>query len=151
MPFCSNCGAAVDGQFCAKCGTKMGDASPPDASAPRLASSRAPGLTSNLASAICYIVPVIGGIIFLVLEPYNRDRKVKFDAFQSIFLGLALLIISYILRAALGFSYTFGGAVMSLYSLACVVLWVYLALKAYQQHTTVLPVIGPIAERQANG
>jgi uncharacterized membrane protein len=148
MPVCPSCGAAADGPYCPKCGTKIGDPPPPDAPAPNVVKPSLSALTNNVASALCYIVPLIGGIVFLVLEPYNRDSKVRFDALQSILLAIALLIIGYCLRMLNSLFYTFGGLIHSLYSLACVILWVYLALQAYQQKKVVLPVIGPLAERQ---
>ena len=45
------------------------------------------GLTSNAAAAISYIT-FIPAVLFLVLEPYNRDRFVRFHAWQSIALWI---------------------------------------------------------------
>ena len=46
-------------------------------------------MTDNVASALCYLLGLITGIIFLVLTPYNRNPVVRFHAFQSIFLNVA--------------------------------------------------------------
>ena len=43
------------------------------------------GMTDNVASALCYALGFITGILFLVLAPYNQNRMVRFHAFQSIF------------------------------------------------------------------
>jgi uncharacterized membrane protein len=42
-----------------------------------------------------------------------------------------------------------GFGIHSLYSLACFVLWIYLLITTFQGKTTVLPVIGPLAQQQA--
>src|SRR5512138_235065 len=97
MAFCSNCGAQVDGRFCAKCGTPVtGETSPP-AGVPSSAS--ASPLSANAAGALAYVLGLITGIIFLVLEPYNKDRLVRFHAFQSIFLNVAVIVISIVVGA----------------------------------------------------
>jgi uncharacterized membrane protein len=38
---------------------------------------------------------------------------------------------------------------VSLFWLACFVLWIYIIVQTYQGKTIVLPVIGPIAQQQA--
>src|SRR6266566_8840129 len=49
------------------------------------------GLPSNVAAAIA-CVPLIGGIIFYILE--KRDSFVRFYAMQSIIFGFAWILIS---------------------------------------------------------
>lgn len=148
MAFCPSCGTAVnDGQFCPKCGTNVSTGS---AGTPLRVSSS--GLTNNIASALCYVIPLIGGIIFLVLEPYKNDRKVRFDAFQGIFLAILLMIVGYIIEVVLiQVSYGLFGMIHALYRLASLLLWIFLAFKAFQNEKIVLPVIGPLAEKQAGG
>ena len=53
------------------------------------------GLSDNAAGAIAYIT-IIPAIVFLVMEPYNRSPYVKFHAWQSLFLGIALFVFSFI-------------------------------------------------------
>ncbi len=50
----------------------------------------ASGLSDNAAGAIAYIT-IIPAIIFLIVEPYNKNSFVRFHAWQSIFLGIACL------------------------------------------------------------
>ena len=161
MPFCASCGAQVEGRFCAKCGATVeapaGPAAPPPVGGtyPPLASPPAvAGMADNAASALCYVLGLITGILFLVLEPYNKNRTVRFHAFQSIFLSVAVIIIS----IALGIfdvmilhlmGWWLVWMVSLLVRLAFFALWIYMIVTTYQGRTTVLPIIGPLAQQQA--
>ena len=98
------------------------------------------------------MIPLIGGIVFLVLEPHKNDRKVRFDAFQSIFLAILLMVIGYIIEVVLiQVSWGLFGTIHALYRLGSLLLWLFLAFKAFQNEKIVLPGIGPLAEKQAGG
>jgi uncharacterized membrane protein len=91
-----------------------------------------------------------------VLAPYNQNRNIKFHAFQSIFLNIGWVvcwigttIISIVLH-----SIPILGAIISILLNVCVgfgffFLWLYMMFKTYNGEKIVLPVIGPIAEKQA--
>lgn len=103
----------------------------------------------NIAAALCYIFPVICSIIFLVVDPYKRDRNVRFAAFQGLFLALAFFVLNMILGILLVGSF---GAAYNLFSLVRVVelvLFLYLAFKAFQNEKVLLPGVGPLAQKQA--
>ncbi len=85
MAYCSSCGTQMEGQFCPKCGAAAAAAAAPGAKSTQPIVSTQPGLSINGASALCYLFGFVTGIIFLVLAPYNQDRRVRFHAFQSIF------------------------------------------------------------------
>lgn len=157
MAFCPNCGNQVDGRFCAKCGTAVGDAASTGAGAvvtappavPGTVAANPAGLTDNVAGALCYALGLVTGILFLVLAPYNQNRTIRFHAFQSIFLHasaivvwIAMLLVSAISGGMLIF-------VMPLIWLAFFVLWLVVIIKTYQDQKLVLPIIGPLAEKQA--
>jgi uncharacterized membrane protein len=108
----------------------------------------APGLSANIASLLCYLIPIVCPIIFLVVDPYKADRKIRFDAFQSIFLWIAFVALRIVLGIVVGISYHLV-FLFSLLSLAELALTILLAIKAYQGAKLVLPVIGPLAEKQA--
>lgn len=161
MPFCKNCGSAVEGQFCAKCGSPMAapGAGPvyqqPVAPPPQPVD--AGGMTDNVASLLCYILGLLTGILFLVLAPYNQNKTIRFHAFQSIFLNVAMIalmigltIVGMILTTITPF---IGGMLMLLVHLVMwlgfMVVWIMLMVKAYQNQKWVLPIIGPLAEKQA--
>jgi uncharacterized membrane protein len=159
MAFCPNCGSSVDGRFCAKCGATVnvaGDlgaagapSSVPPSGIPASAASARAGLTENAAAALCYVLGLITGILFLVLAPYNQNRLIRFHAFQSIFLHVACIVVW------IGFLFVsaVSGSLMIFISpliwLAFFVLWIIMIIKAYQGQKLVLPIIGPLAEKQA--
>lgn len=151
MAFCPNCGANVEGRFCAKCGTAVAGQGP--SPTPPMGSTTSAGLTDNVASALCYLLGFITGILFLVLEPYNRNREIRFHAFQSIFFNLAVIALSIALTIITMVLPWFMGAIISLLSLllwlAVLGVWIYLMVKAFSGQKVVLPIIGPMAEKQA--
>jgi len=125
---------------------------PPGAPPPPLAASS--GLELNVAAALCYLAGLITGILFLVLEPYNKDKTIRFHAFQSIFANLAMIAGWFVLTILaytpfLGLLFTF--LIVFAYPLATLALWIILMYKAYNRERFVLPIIGPLAEKQAAG
>ena len=155
MPFCASCGSQAEGRFCPKCGSPIA-ASPGASPLPPPVPNAQAGLTENVACALCYLLLVLTGVLFLVLAPYNQNRNIRFHAFQSIFVwgagvvaGIALTIVNIMLSAI-----PFLGALISvvLYFalvLGGLILWLMLMYKAYNKERWVLPVIGPLAEKQA--
>jgi uncharacterized membrane protein len=117
----------------------------------------AAGMEENVASALCYLLGLITGVVFLVLEPYNKNRNVRFHAFQSIFFNLgaivfqiALSIIFAILRSILPYGAWFALTGLSLLvSLAFFGAWIFLMYKAYNREFFKIPVIGDLAAKQA--
>lgn len=160
MPFCSSCGAPVEGRFCAKCGSPVeGAASPAGGSAPAspVAAGTAQAMADNVASMLCYILGFITGIIFLVMEPYKRNRAVRFHAYQSIFLSVAFFAAWIVFQVFAGMlTAVHLWFLLPLVALVGLFIWmgglvltVLLMVKAYQGKTWVLPVIGPLAQKQA--
>ena len=144
MAFCATCGAEVEGQFCAKCGSRVG-AAPSVAAGPSVQAAGA--MADNVASALCYVLGLISGIIFLVLTPYNRNPVVRFHAFQSIFLNVVWIVASFVLDRILDVMHLW--ALEPLVSLAILATFIYLLIMTYQGKKIVVPVIGPIAQQQA--
>jgi uncharacterized membrane protein len=106
-------------------------------------------LADNLACTLAYIpgAGLIISIIFLVAAPYNRNKRVRFDAWQSIFLHVAWFVAVTLLHALLPWQVSYR--LEQLLHLAAVVLLVFLMWKAYQNEKVVLPVVGPFAQKQA--
>jgi len=169
---CPSCHNEVSPQatFCGFCGASLaavpagGPAAPAGyapvggtyaAPAPPPAAQAAGGLSENAAAAISYIT-IIPAIIFLVIEPYNKMRLVRFHSFQSIALFVACVVIwiaSIIVHAVLAFI----PLVWVLFLIVDLVLWVgffivwlLCVLKASKGEYYKLPVIGDFSEKQAN-
>ncbi len=141
MPFCPSCGAQIaDGATCPKC---AGSAAP---GAVAIAPAAA-GLADNVAGALAYVT-IIPAIVFLVLEPFNKKRFVRFHAFQSIFFCVAWIVID-IALTFLGHIPFLGLMLWPVVGLVLFVVWLILVLKAYQGQMFKLPVIGDMAEQQA--
>ena len=147
MAFCPTCGAPVEGRFCAKCGATIGGTGPAQTAS---GAPAAGGLTANTASALCYLLTFITGIIFLLLEPYNKNPTVRFHAFQAIFFGVGIIIFDVVLSMIVSILrlYFLGSFLFMLVGLAFFLLWIYLMISAYQGKTVVLPLIGPLAQQQ---
>lgn len=156
MALCPSCGSPVEGRFCAKCGASVqADSVPPGPASPAPSTASA-GLDTNVAAALCYLLGFITGIIFLVIEPYNRNKTVRFHAFQSIFVSIGVFVISVAIGilAMMFYAISFWlgslvGMLQLVLGLGFFILWLYLMWKAYQNDRVVLPVVGPLAEKQA--
>jgi len=154
---CASCGTQVaeTASFCPNCGkamTRPGSAAsaPGQMSAPAPAQSHA-GLADNVAGMLAYVT-IIPAIAFLILEPYNKRRFVRFHAFQCLFFALACVVASFALRI-LAFMPVIRWTTLMLWpllGLAEFILWVICLLKAYQGQMFKLPVIGDLAEEQAS-
>lgn len=107
------------------------------------------GLQENVAAALCYSLGFITGILFLVLEPYNKNRNIRFHAFQSIFLFVFFIIVHYAIFFVGMASWGALFLLSPLISLAFFILWLFMMWKAYNNERIMLPVIGDIAQKQA--
>ncbi len=112
------------------------------------------GLQPNLAAALAYVLTIITGIIFFVIEKENK--YVRFHAMQAILFGAAWIILGIglsILSAAIAFVPFVGGIITVLIYLALglggFILWLLLMYKAYQGERFKLPVVGDVAEKNA--
>lgn len=166
MAFCPNCGAQVSGTFCPNCGTNVtaaanagtAGAGPAGAAgagyaAPPPPVATAGGMSENVAGALCYLLGLITGIIFLVIAPYNQNKFVRFHAFQAIF-GHIAFIVFWIAYTIVGtflaiLTHGFGFILFPLFGLLVFILWLYLMYSAYNYKKVKLPIIGDLAEKQA--
>lgn len=173
VKFCPKCGqpqaeAAASGSTSASPegggGAQAGASSAPagGASAAGSASAAGGGGTAaggavenqNVMGALAYVT-IIPAIIFLVMEPYNKNRFVRFHSFQCLFLALAafaLSIANMILSLVLGFIPVIGW-IFSLVlgfgiPIAIIAVWLIAVIKAYGGEEYRLPVIGDLAAKQ---
>lgn len=151
MAFCASCGAQLPANAanCPACGKAAGQPAGGGAAAPPAAT--AGGLQDNVAGMLAYVT-IIPAIIFLVVAPYNQSKFIRFHSFQSIFFCVAWIAISIVLSILsampfLGFLTLF---IWPLIGLAGLIIWVVLLMKAFGNQMFKLPVIGDLAEKQAN-
>ena len=162
MAFCPNCGTQTNGAFCPNCGAAVGRGAsagtgPENASGYRSAApplAQAPGLSNNIASALCYLCWLITGVIFLVIAPYNRNKTVRFHAFQSIFASIGIFVIRIALNIITGLlfrgdAWSTGYMLHRIFDLAVLVGWIYLMYAAFNGQRVKIPVVGDLAEKQA--
>jgi uncharacterized membrane protein len=108
-------------------------------------------MADNTAGMLAYIT-IIPAIIFLVMEPYNKNKFVRFHAWQNIFFALALTVL-WIGLVIIGMIPIIGWLTIILWpliGLAALVVWILLLIKANKGEKWKLPVIGDLAEKQAN-
>jgi uncharacterized membrane protein len=108
-----------------------------------------------LLGALAYIT-FIPAVVFVLIEPFKRNRFVRFHSFQSIFLTAATIALAITIRIlysvlalipAIGF--LLAWLVSALALLGLVILWLVLVVKALQGTTFKLPVVGDLAESLA--
>jgi len=146
LPFCNSCGTSVDpsAAFCYRCGTAQPRPTPQFI-------DFLDSLSNRTACILCYI-PVFGvipAIVFLASQKFRNNTRVRFDAFQSLYLFVAWLIIS---SAIPVFFFHWPGwgeehALIGLLKIAMFVCWIYLLVKAAQEEQVRLPIIGDLAAR----
>ena len=172
MPTCPKCAAQVpEGvKFCGSCGSPVDQPPVAPKISPSQPGSPAPsstagsgGITSNVAAMLSYIpfcfIGLICAILFgFILEPYKKDRFIRFHAWQSLavhgaFLALWIgwLIVSVVLTAIARVFAMITFPISILLSLGALILMVVLMVKAYSNETFKLPVVGDWAEKQSNG
>jgi uncharacterized membrane protein len=143
MAFCPTCGTQIaEGAACPKCAGAAPSGS---------ATTAGSGLADNMAGALAYVT-IIPAIVFLVLEPYSKKRFIRFHSFQCLFFAVAWTVLWIALSFIVHIPFLGWATILlwPLVSLAGLIIWVILVLKAYQGQTFKLPVIGDMAEKQAN-
>ena len=113
------------------------------------------GLDPNVAAGLSYVLGVITGIIFFLVEKNNA--YVRFHAAQSIVVFGAIFVLNIVLTVLLSIlgnipglgliSGLLGMAVSVVLGLGSLAVWVYLMVKAFTGNGAELPVAGPYAHK----
>ena len=166
MAFCSSCGAqmADNVAFCPNCGKAAGQAAPgagapvpqaPPAAGYNTTAAPATPLAENVAGMLAYFT-ILPAIIFLLIEPYNRNPFVRFHSFQCLFTAVAIVVIevalgilSSILHLVPVVGWLITAILWPLLGLAFLALWLLLVIKAYKHEIYKLPYVGDMAAKQA--
>ncbi|HEY2856969.1 MAG TPA: hypothetical protein VGJ21_00970 [Terracidiphilus sp.] len=110
---------------------------------PQAAPAQPVGMTESSTCGLAYLT-CIPAIIFLVSAPYNQNPKIRFHAWQCIFLSIGWIASSVILVVPfigwlIGFVLFIGIAVM----------WLIAMINAFGGKMFRLPIIGGLAAKQA--
>jgi uncharacterized membrane protein len=105
------------------------------------------GMNENTTCGLAYLT-FIPAIIFLVSAPYNQNAKIRFHSWQSIFLGVTWFIC-WVVSIVLAFIPIIGWLIMILLFLGLVVLWLVLMINAFNGKRINIPVLSPLAAKQA--
>ena len=147
MAYCSTCGTQIPegSTTCAACASRVSGGPAVATAAP------SQGMTDNVAGMLAYVT-IIPAIVFLVVAPYNRNRFIRFHAWQCIFLCIAWTALWIVLSifAHIPFLGWLSILLWPLIGLGGLILWIVLLLKANQGQMFKLPIIGDMAEKQAN-
>jgi uncharacterized membrane protein len=110
------------------------------------------GLTDNAAGGLAYIT-IIPAIVFLVIDPFKKSAFVRFHAWQSIFFFIAwaaidilIGVVQNLVPSAVFLTLT----VLQLAGLFFFVVLVIVFVSAFNGKLFKLPIIGGLAEKQAN-
>ena len=110
------------------------------------------GLSDNAAGGLAYVT-VIPAIVFLIIEPFNKIPYVRFHSWQSIFMAIAWVVVEVGLTV-LGRVPGMGLLTLiigPLVGLCFLILWIIVLINAFNGKRFKVPVIGDLAEKQANG
>src|SRR5579862_8983168 len=106
--------------------------------------------TNNVIAALAYVLGVVTGIIFLYLEPYDRDEFVRFHARQSIAFSVAWFVINIVLGVFIavlpfGLGRLLAG-LQELINLGLAIMWIFLMYKAYSGERYRIPELADLAD-----
>ena len=101
------------------------------------------GMDARAASGLCYVLTIITGVIFLIID---KRPEVRFHAMQAILFGVAWAVVGILRRVLDVFPLDIAFFLLWLGGL---VLWIVLMVRAFQGQHYKLPWIGDIAEQQA--
>lgn len=105
---------------------------------------------SRLIAALSYLLGFVTGLIFLFVDPYDKDDFIRFHARQSIVFSVAVFAASIIISVFVavlpgGFGRILFG-LWRLISLVLAIFWVFLMYKAYQGERYRIPQLADWAD-----
>ena len=117
-----------------------------------MSDSNPSGLSDNAAAGIAYIT-LIPAIIFLIIAPFKNSSYVRFHAWQSIFFFVAWAVVHILVEVVQNLVPTVVFLTLSLWQLidlAFFVILVIVFVSAFNGKRFKLPIVGGLAEKQAN-
>lgn len=126
------------GEFCPGCGTSFRKT--------QIVLGTTGGIPDRVAGALAYVL-LLPAIFFLLRNPFNRNRFIRFHAWQSILVTAATVIL--FSGLLLGIGWVVIIAATMILAVGWFMLWLVLIVKALQGEMLELPGIGPLARRQS--
>ena len=111
------------------------------------------GLSDNAAGALAYFT-FIPAVVFLIVEPFNKNPYVRFHSWQCILLSISAFVINIVLSIGMAVAMMmlpFGliRLLWPLIELAWFLIWLLCVFNACNGKTFKLPLIGDFAAKQA--
>jgi uncharacterized membrane protein len=111
------------------------------------------GISPRTASLLCYI-PILGWIVSIVVlasARFRADGRVRFHAFQGLYLFVAWLLVDWVLGPMFGlagapFHQVFSGLMKAVIFGA----WIFMIIKTSHDETYKLPILGDLAEKSVS-
>ena len=150
MPYCCQCGQTVGtgDVYCAHCGAAQPASSP--------VSDYMHGISPRTASLLCYI-PIVGWIVAIVVLASTRFRdntRVRFNAFQGLYLFVTWLIVDWVLGPLFSFPRMWGPNLYrvfpALMKAGIFAAWIVMIVKTAQDEVYKLPILGELAEKSVS-
>ncbi len=145
--FCPGCGRAMRTELGTETSAQVGTS----------AQGKVGPLPVNVAGALAYFT-FVPAIVFLFVDPYRKNRFVRFHSIQCLLFSGAVIVLSAVLRLAglVIFLIPLLGPLLVavvdvVVALAAVLLWLVLVVKAFQGEMFKLPVLGDFAEQHSGG
>jgi uncharacterized membrane protein len=113
------------------------------------------GISDRTACILCYIpmFGVIAAILFLASQRFRTNYRVRFDAFQAVYLFVTWLVVNsaaptLLLAGMPGADLT--RAAFELLKVALFFCWIYLLVKAAREEQVRVPILGDLAARSTH-
>lgn len=150
MPYCCQCGKPVGNRdaYCGSCGARQPVSAPPPA-------DYLHGISPRAASLLCYI-PIVGWIVSIVVLASSRfrsDTRVRFHAFQGLYLFVAWLLVDWVVGPMFGFAFwgpPFHNVLPGLLKAVIFGTWIFMIIKTSQDEMYKLPILGDLAEKSVS-
>src|SRR6267378_485971 len=153
MPFCNQCGKPVmpADVYCGGCGGRQPSAAPPGPAKDYMS-----GISPRTASLLCYI-PILGwlaAIVVLASTRFRANRRVRFHAFQGLYLFVTWLIVDWVIGPLFSFPSFWGPPFHRIFpallKIAIFGAWIFMMIKTAHDEQYKLPILGDLAEKSVS-
>jgi uncharacterized membrane protein len=134
--------------YCGTCGARQPASAPPPI-------DYLHGISPRTASLLCYI-PILGWIVSIVVLAAARFRgnsRVRFHAFQGLYLFVAWLLVDWVIAPMFGIAFwgpPLQNVVPGLLKAVIFGTWIFMIIKTSQDETYKLPILGDLAEKSVS-